>query len=171
MKSTLPEKTSLLEKLKKGNFNVPDFTYVPAADFKKENFSTLEAFFKRYTKSFKVIVRSAHPLENFFKGGTFDSLETYADLDGIKYARKRIINSAKTTKMLSILRQQKFNKAPEIDLDEMGIIVMPFIDGTNVMAKMIWDQWEFGYCHERTRKVRVEPILTKSPTTEKFYIF
>lgn len=167
MKSTLPEKARLLEKLKKGNFNVPDFIYVPAADFKKENFSTLEAFFKSYTKSFKVIVRSAHPLENFFKGGTFDSLETYADLDGIKYARKRIINSAKTAKMLSILRQQKFNKGPEMDLDEMGVVVMPFINGTNVMAKMIGNQWEFGYCHERTRKVRVEPYVTKTPHDRK----
>ncbi len=90
---------------------MPDFIYVPAADFKKENFSTLQAFFKSYTKSFKVIVRSVHPLENFFKGGTFDSLETYADLDGIKYARKRIINSAKTVKMLSILRQQNLIKS------------------------------------------------------------
>jgi hypothetical protein len=42
MKSTLPEKTRLLKKLKKGNFSAPDFIYVPAAGFKKENFSTFD---------------------------------------------------------------------------------------------------------------------------------
>ena len=67
-------------------------------------------------KVFKVIARSAHPQEEYFKGGTFDSLETYADVAGIEYARNRIITFGKTAKQLSIMRQQEFNHAPEVDL-------------------------------------------------------
>jgi hypothetical protein len=80
---------------KKGNFNVPDFIYVPAEDFKNENFEKLQSFLKRHQESFKVIARSAHPLEEAFKPGTFDSLETYADVAGIQYARNRIIKMGK----------------------------------------------------------------------------
>ena len=50
-----------------------------------------------------------------------------------------------TVSRLSILRQQKFNHAPKPDLADMGIIVMPFINGSGVMAKMLGNSWEFGY--------------------------
>ena len=163
MESTLPEKARLLKHLKKGKFNIPDFIYVSAADFQNENYEELETFLARHRESFKVITRSAHPKEEFFKGGTFDSMETYADLSGIKYARKKIINLAMTAKQLTIKRQQKFNGAPEIDLENMGVIVMPFISGTSVMAKMLGDHWEFGYCRDRMHKVQREPYITKTP--------
>ena len=94
MKTVIPEKAALLTRLEKGGFNVPEFIYVSAADFKQENFEALEAFLDKHRESFKVIARSAHLKEEFFKGGTFDSLEIYADLGGIKYARKKIINLA-----------------------------------------------------------------------------
>jgi hypothetical protein len=163
MKKMLPEKARLLEQLKKGNFNVPDFIYVSASDFKNENFEALEVFLDRHRESFKVITRSSHPVEEFFKGGTFDSLEIYADSGGIKYARKKIINLAYTAKQLSIKRQQKFNNSPEFDPEDMGVIVMPFLSGTSVMAKMIGNHWEFGYCRDRSHKVQHEPYITKTP--------
>jgi hypothetical protein len=163
MKSTLPEKARLLKKLQEIKFKIPDFIYISAAEFKTENFAALEAFLDQHRESFKVITRSAHPQEEFFKGGTFDSLETYADVNGIKYARKKIINLADTAKRLSIKRQQKFNIAPQIDLEDMGVIVMPYISGTSVMAKMLANHWEFGYSRDRTHKVRPEPYITKTP--------
>jgi hypothetical protein len=163
MESSLPEKARLLKQLKKSQFNIPDFIYVSASDFKNENFQGLESFLDRHRESFKVITRSAHPQEEFFKGGTFDSLETYADLGGIKYARKKIINLSKTAKQLTIKRQQKFSDAPEINPEDMGVIVMPFISGTGVMAKMLGDHWEFGYCRDRTHKVQHEPYITRTP--------
>ena len=124
---------------------MPDFIYVPASDFKNEKFEALENFLKNHAEGFKVIARSAHPKEEFLKPGTFDSLETYADLAGIKYARKRIIDLATSVRKLAVLRQQKFSNAPEIDLNEMGIVVMPFIEGTSVMAKRLGDHWWDGY--------------------------
>lgn len=160
---TIPEKARLLTRLKKKKFNVPEFLYLSAGDFRGENFSELETFLENHRESFKVIARSAHPLEARFKGGTFDSLQTYADVKGIQYARKRMIASAKTDKRLSIMRQQIFNRAPEIDPEEMGVIVMPFIEGTSVMAKMLGDHWEFGYCRDRLHKVQSEPYVTKTP--------
>lgn len=163
MEKKLPEKARLLERLKKGRFNVPDFIYIPAENFKKENFKELKAFFENYHESFKVVVRSAHPQEEFFKGGTFDSLETYADIGGIKYARKKIINSVFSSNRLSILRQQKFNHAPEIVPEDMGVIVMPYIDGMNIMAKMVGNHWEFGYSGDRSHKVRSDPYITNTP--------
>jgi len=159
----IPEKAALLKRLEKGGFNVPEFIYVSAADFKNENFKALETFLDRHRESFKVIARSAHLKEEYFKGGTFDSLEIYADLGGIKYARKKIINLAKTAKQLSIRRQQKFSKAPDIDLENMGMIIMPFISGTSVMAKMIGERWEFGYCRDRSHKIQREPYITRTP--------
>lgn len=167
MSPTLPEKARLLEKLNQGNFNVPDFIYVPAADFRNENFKDLESFIISHRESFKVIARSGHPQEEFYKGGTFDSLETYADVGGIKYARKRMITSAKSSKRLSILRQQKFNNAPDIDLDEMGVVVMPYIDGINVMAKKLGKQWEFGYSFNRNQQVQKDPYVTQTPHDRK----
>jgi len=163
MASNIPAKAKLLERLKEGDFDVPDFIFLPAERFKSENFAELAAFLEHHKESYKVIARSAHPQENLFKGGTFDSLETYADVGGIKYARNRIIKLAKTTKRLAIERQQQFNHAPIIDLDEMGVIVMPFVNGSSVMAKMIGDYWEFGYCRDRIHKVQSEPYITKTP--------
>lgn len=163
MKATLPEKARLLERLREGKFNVPEFVYVPAADFKNKRFDELESFLGSHNESFKVIARSAHPMEEFYKGGTFESLETYCDVSGILYARKRMIHSAEADKRLSILRQQQFNNAPELDLEEMGVVVMPFLEGMSVMAKMVGDHWEFGYCRARDQKVQTEPYITKTP--------
>ena len=112
---------------------------------------------------FDAFPRSAHPMERRFKGGTFDSLETYADVGGIRYARNKMIKFAQTTKRLTILRQQKFGHAPELDMNEMGVVVMPFVDGTSVMAKMIAGRWEFGYCRDRLHKVQSEPYITRTP--------
>lgn len=158
-----PEKAELLEKLSAGGFAVPDFIYVPPEDFAAQNFGALEAFLQKHRQSFKVIARSAHPLERRFRGGTFDSLETYADVGGIRYARNKMIKLARTSKRLSIARQQRFTHAPELDLEEMGVIVMPFIDGSSVMAKMISGHWEFGYCRDRIHKVQSEPYITRTP--------
>jgi len=163
MKPVLPEKALHLEKLRKGGFNVPDFIYVPAADFRNEKFEKLQTFLNRHQESFKVIARSAHTLEEAFKPGTFDSLESYADVAGIQYARNRIIKLGKTVSKLSILRQQRFSHAPDLNLDEMGVIVMPFIDGNGVMAKMLGNNWEFGYCRTRSHKVESQPFITKTP--------
>ncbi len=163
MASNIPAKAKLLKRLKEGDFDVPDFIFLPAERFKSENFTELAVFLDSHKESYKVIARSAHPQENIFKGGTFDSLETYADVGGIKYARNRIIKLAKTTKRLTIERQQQFNHAPTIDLDEMGVIVMPFVNGSSVMAKMIGNYWEFGYCRDRIHKIQSEPYITKTP--------
>ncbi|SDU22223.1 hypothetical protein [Desulfobacula phenolica] len=167
MKNTIPEKAKLLDKLRKNGFNVPDFIYVPADKFNSEDFTQLNSFLDNHRESYKVIARSAHPLESNYKGGTFDSLETYADIAGIKYARKRMIKIAETSKRLSIRRQQIFNHAPDININEMGVIVMPFINGSSVMAKMIVNHWEFGYCRDRDRKVQREPYITKVPHDRK----
>jgi len=162
MGTKISEKVKYLEKLRYDGFNVPDFIYVPASEFKKEKLPALEAFLKKHQENYKVIARSAHPKEDLYKSGSFDSVETYADIGGIKWARKRIIKLAKTAKNLSILRQQYFNSAPEIDLEQMGVIVMPFIFGTGVMAKKLWDHWEFGYCRDRIHK-ETEPYITSTP--------
>ncbi len=167
MKTPLPEKARLLERLKQSNFNVPDFIYVPAIDFEQKNFQALNAFLKKHQESFKVLARSAHPQEEHFKGGSFESLETYADLGGIQYARKQMIKSVVSVKKLSIIRQQKFNHAPSVDPDEMGVIVMPFLDGSSVMAKMIGGHWEFGYCRDRLHKVQHDPYITRTPHDQK----
>jgi hypothetical protein len=162
-KASLPEKPRLLQQLMSGKFNIPDFVYVSASDFVNEEFEDLKTFLDFHRDSFKVITRSAHPKEEYFKGGTFDSLETYADLEGVKYARKKIINLAKTAKQLSIKRQQKFNNSPKINPEDMGVIVMPFISGSSVMAKMLGNHWEFGYCRDRMHKVQREPYITRTP--------
>lgn len=167
MENPIPEKPKLLCKLKECGFTVPDFIYVPATDFQNGRFDALQEFLDRHRESFKVIARSAHPMESFYKGGTFDSLETYADLAGIQYARLRMIKSAQNAKQLSILRQQVFEGAPAIDYDQMGVVVMPFINGSNVMAKKLWDHWEFGYCRDRVHKVQSEPYITQTPHDRK----
>ena len=169
MENKIPEKAQLLEKLKKNGFNVPDFIYVPADKFASEKFKPLDSFLENHRESYKVIARSAHPMESDFKGGTFDSIETYADIGGIKYARNRIIKMAKTSKRLSIMRQQAFNHAPYIKLDEMGVIVMPFVNGSSVMAKMIGEHWEFGYCRDRSHKMQSEPHITKVPHDRRLF--
>ncbi|MBI9077836.1 MAG: hypothetical protein JEZ02_20725 [Desulfatibacillum sp.] len=163
MENSLPEKARLLALLRQGGFNVPDFIYIPARDFEENNFKNLEDFLGKFSDDFKVIARSAHPMEEFYKGGTFDSLETYADTGGIKYARNRIIKSARQAKKLAIMRQQIFNSAPELKLEEMGVIVMPFISGASIMAKMVGDHWEFGYSMDRTHKVQRDPYITNTP--------
>ncbi|WP_286821280.1 hypothetical protein [Desulfobacter sp. UBA2225] len=167
MSTRLPEKALLLKRLKDAGFSVPDFLYVPAENFKTNEFAELEAFLKNYRDGFKVIARSAHPDEEYFKGGSFDSIPTYSDISGIKYARKRMVKSSLTAKALSIKRQQKFNRAPEIDPEQMGLIAMPFIDGSSVMAKMIGRQWEFGYCRDRQKKLSNEPFITRTPHDRK----
>ncbi|MGB5616750.1 MAG: hypothetical protein WBM78_07920 [Desulfobacterales bacterium] len=149
--------------MKKSQFNVPDFLYVPAEQFQIKDFEALEHFLDGHRESFKVIARSAHPREELFKSGTFDSVETYADVDGILYAYKKIMTLAGSTKRLTIRRQQIFNHAPDFDIEEMGVIIMPFVEGSNVMAKMIGGQWEFGYCRDRTHKVQSEPFITQTP--------
>ena len=163
MVDAIPEKAELLEKLRQGGFAVPDFIYVPPATFESGEYGALETFLEKHRQSFKVIARSAHPAERAFKGGTFDSLETYADVGGIRYARNKMIKLAKTSKRLSIARQQRFNRAPELDLEQMGVIVMPFLDGSSVMAKVIDGQWEFGYSRDRIHKVQSEPYITRTP--------
>ncbi len=169
MENKVPEKAKLLEKLKANGFNVPEFVYVSARKFETKDFKALEAFLDVHRESFKVIARSAHPQESEYKGGTFDSLETYADIGGIIYARNRIIHLAETAKHLSIRRQQIFNNAPPIDLQEMGVIVMPFVNGSSVMAKMIHNHWEFGYCRNRNQKVQTEPHITRVPHDRSLY--
>jgi len=163
MPRAMPEKAELLDHLKRAGFAVPDFIYVPPQDFEDDNFGALNAFLEKHRKGFKVIARSAHPEERRFKGGTFDSLETYADVGGIRYARNKMIKLAGTSRRLSIARQQHFNNAPELDLEQMGVIVMPFIDGSSVMAKKIGGNWEFGYCRDRIHKVQSEPYITRTP--------
>lgn len=167
MRPTIPEKTRLLDRLKREAFNVPDFVYIPAEDFEKENFAALTKFLDDHREGFKLIARSAHPAEEYYKAGTFDSLETYADIAGIRYARKRMIDYAKTAKRLSILRQQRFNGAPEIEVQEMGVIVMPFIQGQSVMAKMVGGQWEFGYSVDSNHRIHSEPYITGTPHDRK----
>ncbi|MFO8085365.1 MAG: hypothetical protein R6U27_13715 [Desulfobacterales bacterium] len=165
-KPSIPEKARVLKKLKEAHFNVPDFIYVPASDFDDKNYELLNSFLEKHRENFKIIARSAHPHEEFFRGGTFESLETYADIGGVEYARKRMIKFPSTVKRLSILRQQRFNNAPEIDPEEMGVIVMPFIEGASAMAKMIDNQWEFGYS-PGNQKVQKAPYVTRTPHDRK----
>ncbi len=163
MEIKIPEKAQLLMRLREGGFNVPPFVYLPAEDFRRQRLDVLKAFTEQHCTDYKVIARSAHPMEDFYRGGTFESLETHADILGITYARQKIVTSARTAKRLSILRQQKFNGAPAIDEEEMGLIVMPFIEGRNIMAKVLGNSWEFGYCGERRHKVQLEPSITRTP--------
>ena len=51
-KAAIPEKAALLKKLKKGKFNVPDFIYVSASDFRDEAFDDLKAFLDHHRESF-----------------------------------------------------------------------------------------------------------------------
>jgi len=169
MENKISEKARLLEKLLKNGFKVPDFIYVSAEKFNNEDFNQLNLFLDKHRESYKVIARSAHPMESEYNGGTFDSIETYADIGGIKYARNRMIKIAETSKQLSIRRQQKFNHAPQIDISEMGVIAMPFVNGSSVMAKMIFNNWEFGYCRNRTPKVQSEPYITKVPHDQRLF--
>lgn len=159
----MPEKARLLKRLKEGAFNVPPFYHVPAEGFKTDDLAGLAEFLQKECHEYKVIARSAHPQEEFFKGGTFDSLETYADVAGIKFARQQIISRAKTKRRLTILRQQHFNHAPDVDYDAMGLIVMPFIEGNCVMAKRLGGHWEFGYSAVCGTNVQAEPFITLTP--------
>ncbi len=161
--SSIPEKAGQLQKLQEKGFQIPEFVYITAEQFEKKDYEQLTHFLESHKESYKIIVRSAHPMESDFKGGTFESLETYADIAGIEYARKKIIKQAKTSKTLSILRQQKFNNAPELDVEKMGVIVMPFLEGTTIMVKMLSNEWEFGYCKNNNHKVQSEPYISNVP--------
>jgi len=163
----IPEKPRLLKILKDDGFNVPDFYFISGEDFDEGDFLELQEFLNRSCTSFKVIVRSAHPQEDRFKGGTFDSLETNCDITGVQYARNRITKLARHAKRLNILRQQKFNGAPQIDIDQMGIVVMQYIEGLQVMAKQLGDQWEFGISGFAKEKVPVESYITRRPPDER----
>ncbi len=167
MSTYLPEKVKHLDALKACGFNVPEFVYVPASDFEENDLEAIEAFLEAHRENYKIIARSAHPQEDAFKGGTFDSMSTYADIGGILYARKRMIKMAMTDKRLSILRQQKFNSSPQIDAEDMGVLVMPFIEGSSVMAKKIGEHWEFGYCRNPLHKIQTEPFITSTPHDRK----
>lgn len=159
----LPEKARMLYLLQDAGFNVPAFFYMPAENFVNEDFAGLEKFLKENCADYKIITRSCHPAEEFYKGGTFDSLETYADVGGVKYARNKIIKAAREEKYLSIRRQQKFQDAPQLKVEDIGIIVMPFVEGNSVMAKVIGDNWEFGYSRSREDQFHKEPYITHTP--------
>ncbi len=163
----IPEKPRLLGILKDAGFNVPDFYFISGEDFDEGDFLELQEFLNRSCTSFKVIVRSAHPQEDRFKGGTFDSLETNCDITGVQYARNRITKLARHAKRLNILRQQRFKGAPQIDIDQMGIMVMQYIEGLQVMAKQLGDQWEFGISGFAKEKVPVESYITRRPPDER----
>jgi hypothetical protein len=163
MAAQIPEKARLLEKLSEGGFNVPEYYYLPPQVIKKGAFDGLEKFLGDECKCHKIIVRSCHPAEEFYKGGTFNSLETYADVGGVKYAYQKIVNSIFEEKELSILRQQKFHCSPPIDPKETGVLVMPYMEGPKVMAKVVGNHWEFGYCRTRSGEFECEPYITQTP--------
>jgi hypothetical protein len=156
------EKARLLLRLREAGFQVPDMVVVAAADFRRRRFDSLQAFLKRHAEG-KLIVRSAHPLEARFKAGTFDSIETGADLTGVQYARNRMVKLGQTAKRLRIRRQQTFAQAPDIDIEDMDVIVMPFVEGQNVMARPVGERWEFGYCHGGSRSLQNDPTITCVP--------
>ena len=54
---------------------------------------------------------------------TFNSLETYADVGGIRYARNKMMGLGKPGTQFSIARQQRFDHAPQMDLEQMGVMV------------------------------------------------
>ncbi len=62
----------MLERLKNGRLKAPALIYVPPEDFKKERFTALKKFLEKHRESFKVIARSAHPAEEFYKGRLAD---------------------------------------------------------------------------------------------------
>jgi hypothetical protein len=163
MTAEIPEKARLLTELSEGGFNVPCFYYMPPEMFKREDFSGLEDFLANKCPGHKIIVRSCHPDEEFYKGGTFDSLETYSDVGGVKYALTKMIKSVMEEKQLSILRQQRFHGAPSIDPKQAGVLVMPYLEGSRVMAKVVGSQWEFGYCRTRSGDFECEPYITQTP--------
>ena len=163
MTQQLPEKARLLHELLKGDFNVPEFFYMPSEMLANQDFGGLEEFLNEHCQGHKIIVRSCHPAEEFYRGGTFESLETYADVGGVKYAYKKILKSLTGEKALSILRQRKFQGSPPLDPEQTGVLVMPFIEGTRVMAKIIGNHWEFGYCRTRGGDFEYEPYITQTP--------
>jgi hypothetical protein len=168
MATKLPEKALHLEMLKKGRFNVPDFIYVPAEDFKNENFEKLRSFLKRHQESFKVIARSAHPLEEAFKPGTLIHWKPMRMWPGFNMPENGSSNG-------KIGQQTLHFEAAEIQpragtgSEDMGIIVMPFINGNGVMAKMLGNSWEFGYCRTVPTRWKANRLSPKPPTTRVFW--
>lgn len=163
----IPEKPRLLRILKDAGFDVPDFLFMSGEDFDQGNFNNLKDFLDHSCSSFKVIVHSAHPLEDRFKVGTFDSLETNCDVNGILYARNRFTKFSRNAKRLNILRQQRFKGAPQIEIDQMGIVVMQYIEGLQVMAKKLEDQWEFGISGYAKEGGQVESFITRRHPDER----
>jgi hypothetical protein len=159
----LPEKARLLQRLRQGGFDVPPFLHLDAATLANGDLEELERFLEEFCQDYKVIVRSCHPLEERYKGGTFESVTTYSDVGGVRYAWKRIQKGPQTNGRLSILRQQKFQHAPELNVNDTGVIVMPFIEGGRVMAKQLGSHWEFGYCRDRLHRLQSEPYITQTP--------
>jgi hypothetical protein len=51
----------------------------------------------------------------------------------------------------------------------MGVIVMPFINGSNVMAKIIGGTWEYGYCRDRVHKIKSDPYITQTPHDRRLH--
>ncbi|MGD9018171.1 MAG: hypothetical protein PVH30_12345, partial [Desulfobacterales bacterium] len=88
-----PDKVAFLEKLQSGGFNIPDFIYLSSEALENDCQKAITAFLGSINGAVCVIVRSAHPLEAHFKGGTFDSFESTADLDGIRLAFRKIVRS------------------------------------------------------------------------------
>ena len=64
MGNSIPEKARLLEKLRSEGYRVPDFIYVSAEKFETKDFKQLEFFLDTHRESYKVIARSAHPMES-----------------------------------------------------------------------------------------------------------
>jgi hypothetical protein len=165
-----PDKVAFLEKLQSGGFNIPDFIYLSSEALENDCQKAITSFLGSLNGAACVIVRSAHPLEAHFKGGTFDSFESTADLDGIRLAFRKIVRSCRTSKRLAIRRQQVFEGAPPLDPDDMGILIMPYVDGRSVMAKTVGTNWEFGYARQSDNLIFRDPYLTSTPHDTQLYI-
>ncbi len=164
-----PDKVAFLEKLQSGGFNIPDFIYLSSEELNNNCQTAINAFLKANSGAACVIVRSAHPLEARYKGGTFDSFESTADFDGIRFAFRKIVRSCRTSKRLAICRQQAFEGAPPLNPDDMGILIMPYIDGRSVMAKTVEGKWEFGYARQSDNLIFRDPYLTSTPHDNQLY--
>jgi hypothetical protein len=153
----LSQDRAFLDNLRKYNAEIPPFLLFTRSDFEGSNFGELERFL-RLIESDKIIVRSAHPLEERFKGGTFSSYTNQEktkqwqnerwlpkNVHTVLSLRDKIIHDARYAKSLSIRRQQKFDGAPIINPDDIGAMVMPFCSGCRVMVKQLDGEWEYGY--------------------------
>ncbi len=158
-----PDKVEMLQNLQAAGFDVPGFVYLPAERLARGDTDALAGFLQGRPQTARLLVRSAHPEEAAFKGGTFDSFLATPDLDGVRLAWRRMVRSCRTAKRLSIRRQQVFWGAPSIDPEEMGALVMPFIEGPCIMAKALNGRWEFGVSPQEGAG---EPYLTTTAADE-----